>query len=147
MKQKKAELKSLFMFQELIQGNTPVGVSGNLRQSFTVSQPIMRGQSLQGEVATQLLYGIVIERGRRPNQPISADGRDAIELWVRRKLGITENSEGVAFVIARSIARKGFKGRYMVQTAFEDGTPNAIKLFDNATQEAVKEIEKRIETR
>jgi hypothetical protein len=141
-----AMVSSLFKFQELIQGNTPVGVSGNLRQSFIPTKPILRGQVLSGNVSTPLPYGLPIERGRTPGSKMPPV--DAIELWVRRKLGVTEDSRGVAFVVARKIAKSGFRkkqGYRMVEQAFEDGSPQAIKLFNAATEKAVDKIEKRIE--
>lgn len=141
-----AMVSSLFMFQELIQGNTPVGATGNLRQDFQASKPITRGQSIEGSAVSSLVYGLPIERGRTPGGKMPPI--DAIEFWVRRKLGVTKNSRGVAFVIARSIAKKGFRrkdGYRMVEIAFDEGSPKAIKLFDLALQKAAKKIEKKIE--
>lgn len=141
-----AMISSLFKFQELIQGGTPTGVSGNLEASFVPTKPILRGQVLSGNVSTPLAYGLPIERGRTPGKKMPPV--DAIELWVRRKLGVTEDSRGVAFVIARKIAKFGFRkkqGYRMVEQAFEDGSPQAIKLFNAATEKAVDKIEKRIE--
>jgi hypothetical protein len=138
-----AMISSLFMFQELIQAKTPVNF-GTLRQSFIPSKPLQRGQSITGNVSTSLAYGIVMERGRTPGSKMPPV--NAIELWVRRKLGITgDESRGAAFVIARSIAKKGIKGVFMVENAFEEGSPQAIKLFDLAIEKAVDKIEKRIE--
>jgi hypothetical protein len=133
---------SLFMFQELIQAKTPVN-SGALRQSFIPSRPIQRGQSITGNVSTPLAYGIVMERGRTPGSKMPPV--DAIELWVRRKGIASVESRAVAFVIARSIAKKGIKGVFMVENAFEEGSPKSIKLFELATQKAVDKIEKKIE--
>ncbi len=137
---------SLFMFQELIQGNTPDN-KGTLRQSFIRSSPVVRGQTLTGRVATSKPYGFPIERGRTPGKKMPPVR--AIELWVRRKLGIKGNeSKGVAFVIARKIAKSGFskkRGWRMVEQAFAEGSPKAIKLFDSAIQKSVAEMEKRIE--
>ncbi len=138
-----AMVSSLDKFQELIQGKTPTGVSGDLKKSFLINKPVMRGQTLEGSVATSLAYGIVIERGRTPGK--KAPPVDAIELWVKRVMGITKNSRGAAFVVARSIGEEGFEGVFMVEQAFEDGSPQAIKLFDNAIQRSVLTIEKKIE--
>jgi hypothetical protein len=140
-----AMVDSLIKYHELIIGGTPKNI-GTLQQSFIQSKPILRGNVLSGNVTTQLAYGLPIERGRTPGKKMPPV--DAIELWVRRKLGVTEDSRGVAFVIARKIAKSGFRkkqGYRMVEQAFEDGSPQAIKLFNAATERAVDRIEKRIE--
>ncbi len=138
---------SLFMFQELIQGNTPVGAGpSHLRSSFQITNATIKGQLVQGDVSTSLAHGLPIEMGRTPGSKMPPI--DPVEFWVRRVLGITKNSRGVAFVIARSIAEKGFKkkdGYRMVETAFNEGSPKAIKLFDSALQRSVSKIEKKIE--
>lgn len=141
-----ATQSSLFMFQELIKGGTPVGVTGHLRSSFDVTNAVIRGRSVEGSVSTSITHGLPIERGRTPGRkmpPVSA-----IEIWVRRKLGITENSRGVAYIIAKRIGERGFatypQGARMVEKAFNEGSPKAIRLFDLATQEAVHKIEREI---
>ena len=138
---------SLIMFEELIKGNTPVGAGpAHLRTSFQITNATLRGQSIEGNVSTSLAHALPIERGRTPGSKMPPI--DPIEFWVKRKLGITENSRGVAFVIARSIAAKGFKkrdGYRMVETAFEEGSPRAIRLFDSAIERAIEKIEEEIE--
>lgn len=148
----KATTGSLFKFQELIQGKTPTGVSGDLKKDFKVSIPIVKENSITGEVTSSLPYAFPIELGRKPGKKISRTGKESIELWIRRTWGEDVPPEkkikGVVFVVARSISKKGFKkkkGYRMVEQAFEEGTPQANKLFDLATQEAVKEIERKID--
>lgn len=93
------------MESEVMQ-RTPAGVGGaaGLRGSIFGE---VRGDnnSVRGIWGTPLKYGEVIEFGRKPGKfpPVGP-----IELWVRRKLGITEDSEGVALAIARAIFRRGF---------------------------------------
>lgn len=147
-----AMLGSLFKFQELIQGKTPKGAGpAHLSQSFIVSKPVIRGQVLEGKVTTSSIHGWPIERGREVGSPISKAGQEAIAFWIKKTWKNPppdEKLKGVAFVVARAITRRGFKkkdGYRMVEQAFEDGSPQANKLFDLATQKAVVKIEKRIE--
>lgn len=144
-----AMVSSLFMFQELIQGKTPVGVTGNLRQSFIPTRPIQRGQLLTGSVATFIPYGLRIERGE-PQKKFSDTDMKSLELWVIRKLNVPQDrAASVAFLIARKIMRTGQyskpQGWRMVEQAFEEGSPKSIKLFNLATQRAADKIETKIE--
>jgi len=143
---------SLFVFQELIQGNTPVGAGPNhLRTSFQITSAIARGQSIEGNVSTSLAHGFPIERGRKVGSPISKAGQEAIAFWIKRTWSNPppdNKLKGMAFVVARAITKKGFKkkeGYRMVETAFKEGSPKAIKLFDSALQRAVVKIDKKIE--
>ena len=69
-------------------------------------------------VFTPFLYGAVQEFGRRPGQ--KAPPSKALEGWVRRKLKPKPREvKGLAFVIARSIGRKGFKGKFFFRGAAE----------------------------
>jgi hypothetical protein len=146
-----AMISSLKKFQELIKGKTPVGVSGDLRKSFTTSRRVRRGENVfTGSVTSSEPHAFPIELGRKPGQPISRTGKESIALWIKRTWNPTppENQiKGLAFVVARSITRKGFKkkkGYRMVEQAFKEGTPIANKAFDLATQEATKEIDRKI---
>lgn len=147
----KATTGSLFKFQELIQGRTPTGVSGDLKKDFKVGVPVVKGNTITGQVTSSLVYGSPIELGRTPGKPISRTGKESIELWIKRTWSDVppENQiKGVAFVVARSISRKGFKkkkGYRMVEKALEEGTPLANKVFSLATQEATKEIDRKID--
>jgi len=69
---------------------------------------------------TPLEYGEVVEKGRRPGKRMPPV--DPLVPWVRRVLGISdqEEAESVAFVIARSIAVRGFEGVHMFEAAWDD---------------------------
>ena len=129
---------SLAIFQEQVQGRTPVGVSGDLRKSIA---PVVRGTppNFVGELATPLLYGIVVERGRQPgSQPPSS----ALELWVRRKLGVAEDEvEQVAYLVARAIGRTPAPGVFMFEQGFEAGQSSVIKLWNDVVDKATRRIE------
>lgn len=100
-------------------------------------------------------YAAIIERGRRPG---TWPPRDAIREWVRRKrifqkfmwqgpqpkqrkggrhvATLKERQESAiksaAFVISRAIARKGIKGRFVLQRAWERLRPIIIQDVQQA---------------
>ncbi len=57
-------------------------------------------------------YALFVERGRRAGA--RRPPRAAIELWVKKKLGLSgKEAKGAAFVIARAIGRRGIRGRFI----------------------------------
>ncbi len=132
---------SLSIFEEQVVGRTPVGVSGDLRKSIT---PIVRGKppNFVGRLATPLVYGEPVERGRAPG---SMPPVDAIELWVRRKLGISgDESRQVAWAIALTIKQRWTEGVHMFRDGFEAGKATAEKLWKGVPDRAVNKIERLI---
>lgn len=101
---------------------TPVGISSALRGAWgtTVRQI---GQSIVGIVGNPLIYSEVIERGRRPGAP--PPPVESIRTWVERKMG----PEVSAYVVARSIGRKGIEGRRMLEKAVRLVAPSAQRLW------------------
>ena len=120
-------IESLAIFHSEVTTRTPVGATGQTRQSIDQTT---RGLSpnLEGLVSTAILHGLPLERGRLPGrQPPTAP----IELWVRRKLGIQgDEAESVAYAIARHIATKGTQGSHMFEQGFEAGKPAVESLWE-----------------
>lgn len=121
-----------------ISDEAPVGVTGNLAQSFGGSE--FGGQellgttieSLEGRVFSSLPYAIVIDQGRTPGARMPPV--DAIALWVERVLGISSEFddaelEDVAFLIARAIARRGIVGRKFVEKGVQQALPTVEGIF------------------
>ena len=92
---------------------TPVNL-GLLRGSWT-KEVTGTPQNLTGEMMTPLVYGWPVETGRKPGKQPPVD---AIELWVKRKLGAGADSRQIAWAIARHIAIHGTEGAHMVETAY-----------------------------
>lgn len=88
---------------------------GNLRGAVQ-SRVYGEATSLIGQVFNPLGHALVMEKGRRPGSfpPVAP-----IESWARRKFG----RSGLGFVIARSIAARGIKGRFFFKAGFEAGRP------------------------
>ncbi len=109
--------------QRLVVHDTPRGATGHLRGSVLTElrgQPGARGAA----VTTSVFYAPIVERGRRPGkQPPLAP----LIYWVTRKLGITDERQarGIAFVIARKIARVGSPGAGMFFKAWQRLLPIA----------------------
>lgn len=61
-------------------------------------------------------YADIIERGRRRGR--RPPPSKAIELWARRRLGLSaKEAKAAAFPIARAIGRRGLKGRRVLASA------------------------------
>lgn len=96
----------------------PAGVGGaaGLRGSI-YGETVVMGEQIVGKVAHSSLYGDIVEMGRRPGKfPPTAP----IALWVRSILGVSgAEAKAVTFLVARKIARKGYKGAWMFKRALE----------------------------
>jgi hypothetical protein len=114
-----------------ISDEAPIGVSGQLAQSFAGSANggiEVLGQEIEdisGRVFSSLPYAVVIDQGRAPGARMPPV--DAIMLWVERVLGIQESDdtelEDVAWAIARSIGKKGIAPRYFVERGLQKALP------------------------
>jgi len=104
---------------DVVQG-TPVGVGGSAGLRGSIFGEVRRaGNRMYGIVGSPLEYAPIVEQGRKPG-PVSVKGRQSIELWVRRVLGISSaESSSVAFLVARKVAMKGFDGAFMFQEAWD----------------------------
>lgn len=119
---RRAMSATVLLIQGAVMLGSPVGVTSLLRGSWA-SEVRGTGALVEGIVGSPLIYAEVIERGRRAGarMPPSA----ALESWVRTKMG----PEVSAFVVARSIGRKGIAPRHMLKTAVEATRPTWQRLF------------------
>lgn len=115
-----------------IMPKTPVGVSATLRGA-TQARVSAEGnpRTITGRVFNPTAYGLPVELGRRAGQ--KQPPSSALELWVRRKLGVPENKvKSVAFLVARKIGRKGTNAVKMFSQAFEESRGVINSYFDRA---------------
>ncbi len=132
----RAVTESALLLERRVKLNTPIGVTGVARHS--VGHRIERGGSVQrgvhirAELGSPARHVGVLERGRR--RGARRPPADALELWVRRKLGITDRKEarGVAFVIARAIGKRGMDAIEMFEQAADDSEREIQAIFDRA---------------
>lgn len=132
---------------------TPID-RGFARNSLQISTEQTGPLTITGKVYSNLSYFAVIEGqdaegnptayGRQPGarQPPSA----ALEGWVARKWGITDPKKirGLAFVLARSIARRGIKAVAPIRRAVADSKIFLDQLFGD---DFTKAIDKRMASR
>lgn len=131
-----AVTEATLLLERAIKLATPIGVTGVARGS--IGHEIRRGVGLErgvrirAELGSPAKHVEVLERGRTPGRrrpPV-----EALELWVRRRLGIRNRKEarGVAFVIARSIGAKGTDAVEMFAKAAEDNEAKIQRIFEAA---------------
>lgn len=113
---------------------------GALRGSIR-SKVTGQGMSLKGVVGSALKedYPVVMEFGRRPGAKMPPP--QALERWVHLQMGVpTEDAPGVAYVVARSIGRKGIKGRFFMRRAYEENKNRVMAFFVTALDRITKEL-------
>ena len=124
-----AMTQSVVSLESAIKPLVPV-FRGRLRGSIG-SQVIQDTGSVVGKVGSTLKseeYPVVIEFGRRPGAKMPPPS--ALERWVHLVLGVPDNkAASVAFNVARSIARKGIKGRRFMQRGYEASKSIIMQYF------------------
>ena len=123
--------EALAYMKGLVQGKTPVD-TGLLRGSiFTEIRGTMldfHGVVAPGPAVKE--YASVMELGRRPGARMPPV--DAIVRWViRKQIASGGSARSVAFLIARSIGRKGIRGRHMFEEAAREGAATAVRIIEN----------------
>jgi hypothetical protein len=135
---------SILYAEREIKERTPQGVmgmEGGLRGRIFSE---MRGNPANpiGIVAAPSAYALPIEEGRRPGQKMPPPA--ALRTWVEKFLNVPEEySAGVAFVVARSIGKKGFPGKHM----FRDGIKATMPHMEFASKELGITIKADLEKR
>ena len=129
--------KALAEVERQVVPRTPVN-TGALRAAW--STQITRGSRvIRGEVVNPKVYAIVMEKGRRAGARMPPV--DAIRYWVTRKMGVTgKEADQLAYVIARSISRKGIKGQNMLEKGFKAAEPTVRRVFDKVPETVFKRI-------
>ena len=113
-----------------VRERTPIGVGagGGLAGSIGAREPSVLGEEVIGTVGTSLRHAIPVEIGRRPGQrqPPLAPLAD----WAVAKLGVSHHeAHGIAFAIARKIARRGTQGAHMFRDGAEAAGAHVERLF------------------
>ena len=138
----KAMGKSVAVIEGEIKPLTLVGVSGNLRNSISgkVKEPGGRVKGIVGigaPLSVRAVYPSVMEFGRKPG-PVPPGN---LERWVHLKLRVpTQKAAGVAFMVARSIARKGIKGKFMFKKGWAASERRVKGFFDKAVEDVVDDL-------
>lgn len=118
-----------------IQILTPLGNSGSsgLRGSIQVEVkprggPVRMGTPIVGIIGTPLVYGQVVEMGRRAGKgkpPVKA-----LREWVAYRLGLSgEELERATYAVRNKIAVEGTKGVHMFERAFNENLSDIQAIF------------------
>ena len=93
-----------------------------------------------GHAIVSDLHMLVMEEGRKPGGAMPPP--DALEIWGRRVLG----REGLGFVLARSIQRKGIRPRLFFRRAIHKATKIEKSKLDNHVGRVIRaELKKESE--
>ena len=122
----------------------PDGVSKDLRNS------ILRSTSGSGlgrvvEVGTPVEYAVPVEFGVRPgaHPGLSRNGYEAVVLWFRRKLGLSQDdAESAAALFGMAIKRRGIPAHPFMAPAVDDNLAEIGATFDRAADRAVARMSK-----
>jgi hypothetical protein len=136
-----AMLKSVVTLTNNIKPLVPVGVSGNLRNSIGYEIIDNIGSQIVGKVGSSLKaeeYPATMEYGRKPG---SFPPVDSLVRWVRLKLGVPESeARGVAFTVARKIARSGIPGKFFMKQGIEKSKTAIMGFFNKAAADIAREL-------
>lgn len=108
----------------------------------TLTQSIIhrRVRPLYYEITAGVNYALAVERGAGPG---GSPPRQTLEDWIRVK-GITprENTtlRGLAFLIGRSIRRKGTPAQPFAEPALRNMTPRVIALMRQGVANGIRQV-------
>ncbi len=120
-------------------GQPPAVAFGNLvgsvnalfvREATMCREVIGVGPTLGADV-----YAAPVETGTRPHMPPAS----ALVPWVQKKLGIEDEKQalGLAFAIAKTIAKRGTQGHEMFSRGLESLEPLAVPALEAAIADAL----------
>ncbi len=134
----KAMAEADMLLKRLVQDALPTA-TGTLRASvFGVERATETG--VIGLVGSPLIYAPPVELGTRPHFPPIEPLVD----WVKLKLGVPEkDARGVAFLVARKIARKGTGATHVFKLSFERGEQQVRDMFARALGRIAQRIIER----
>lgn len=136
----KAMKKSVIKIASEVKRETPVGVSGRLRNSIG-SEVTTTANKVRGRIGTSITdeYPIVMEFGRK--RGARRPPAERLERWVHLQLGVpTDQAYGVARHVARIISIRGIKGREMFRKGFEASVKNVEDYFGDALLAIVRAL-------
>ncbi|HET7276134.1 MAG TPA: hypothetical protein VFI91_13275 [Longimicrobiaceae bacterium] len=124
------------LLERNVKRRTPVGVSGGGGLRGSIAGEVRQASSMGvgvpiGRVGSPLPYALVVERGRQPGK---MPPPEALELWVRRKLGVQNVNEArsVAYLIARKIGREGTEGAHMFRYAAQHNESTIRRILEQS---------------
>lgn len=130
-------MEASMLAEREIRERTPTSGAGTLRESIGAMPVEFVQEVVRGGVATSLSYAAPVETGSRPHMPPISPLVD----WVERKLGLRgPDAKGVAWAIARKIAKKGTEGAFMFRDGFASVEPQIYEILGAAVERATARI-------
>ncbi len=109
---------------------------GRAARGITADVQDLPGSKIFGRVRSNNLQAVFSQRSRGADKKMPPPRR--IRRWLIRMGG--DPSPAVAFLVARSIGRRGTTGRPVMQAAYDAKSSMVRELFMNALREAVRKI-------
>lgn len=134
-----ALVASVGIIQPKIQEETPVGATGQLRNSYSHEldgSPLSLKQA--AKIVNPALHHDFVDQGRAPGRrpPVSA-----LIPWVGTKLGVpVEERRQVAYLVARKIGAEGTEGADMVRQGWFKARPRVKKVLESVGAKVGKAI-------
>ncbi|MBN2427118.1 MAG: hypothetical protein JXK94_02150 [Deltaproteobacteria bacterium] len=128
---------------------TPQGASGAKGGLMSTIQKdiIEKGTpAVKGVVATDSIYGLAVEKGRRPGKwPPGGKGSKErpILAWVKHRFGVSgSTADRMEYLVRRKIGEQGTEGVFMFEQAIEENFKDIQKIFERYGLRLVRELEK-----
>lgn len=132
--------ESEMALEEAIKDRTPTGVTSALRDGIYSLPPQVLSGSVIGVTGSPSKYAEPVELGTKPHA-VSAEGVDAIEDWVRLKLGISgEEAQRVADSVAWKIRMRGTPAAGMCHRGLAYKKDEVLAGFEAATVRIVQRM-------
>lgn len=148
---RKEILRSLLLLEKEVAKRTPVGATATLRTGVR-GKLTSKTSGKVGVEGAAAKYAEIRELGRKPGRfpPV-----DAIALWIKRtprgRAFLNEIAQAyslkgeralksAAFLKARAIAKRGYKGAFMFRNAEKAKRNEILKNFERTLREAEKKI-------
>lgn len=127
--------KAVYTIESNVKPLVPVD-RGRLRASIGSEVTVISSLSIEGRVGPSMtgeVYPVVMEFGREPGSRMPPV--EALEPWVRRVIQPDKKDvRRIAFLIARSIGKKGIKAREYLKQGWERSKKDVTKYFAQAVE-------------
>lgn len=124
--------ESAALVETKVRQHTPQGVGGAASgaRGSIFSETREAPGLFTAVVGSSLPYIEPLESGSKPHFPPPS----ALIPWVGRFLTLTQGqtAEGVAWAIAKTIAKRGTKGRHMFERGLREARPESARIFERA---------------
>ncbi len=130
--------EALLLLERTVKSLTPGGAGPIHLRETMFHQVTGYGDRLHGLLGTPAIYGESLEYGTKPHFPPVGP----LRYWVEKKLGLQGNeAASVAYLIARSIAKKGTKGAQMFEKGFDREESRVIGILEDIVPEILRRVQ------